>query len=94
MSTILLAGGAGYIGSHTAVELLNAGYEVVVADNFSNSSPEAIRRVEKITGKQLSFMSLISRITQSSLKYSRRIKSMLSSILLDLKQSGSLFRSR
>ena len=51
MSTILLAGGAGYIGSHTAVELLNAGYEVVVVDNFSNSSPEAIRRVEKITGK-------------------------------------------
>ncbi len=51
MSTILLAGGAGYIGSHTAVELLNAGYEVVVADNFSNSSPEAIRRVEKITDK-------------------------------------------
>ncbi len=51
MHTILLAGGAGYIGSHTAVELLNAGYEVIVADNFYNSSPEAIRRVEKITGK-------------------------------------------
>ena len=51
MATILLAGGAGYIGSHTAVELLNAGYDVVVADNYSNSSPEAIRRVEKITGK-------------------------------------------
>ena len=51
MSTILLAGGAGYIGSHTAVELLNAGYEVIVADNYSNSSPEAIRRVEKITNK-------------------------------------------
>ncbi|MBR3665876.1 MAG: UDP-glucose 4-epimerase GalE [Ruminococcus sp.] len=51
MATILLAGGAGYIGSHTAVELLGAGYDVVVADNFANSSPEAIRRVEKITGK-------------------------------------------
>ena len=51
MSAILLAGGAGYIGSHTAVELLNAGYDVVVADNYSNSSPESIRRVEKITGK-------------------------------------------
>ena len=49
MATVLLAGGAGYIGSHTAVELLNAGYDVVVADNYSNSSPEAIRRVEKIT---------------------------------------------
>ena len=58
MSTILLAGGAGYIGSHTAVELLNAGYEVVVADNFSNSSPEAIRRVEKITDKTVKLYEL------------------------------------
>jgi len=58
MSTILLAGGAGYIGSHTAVELLNAGYDVVVADNFSNSSPEAIRRVEKITGKTVKLYEL------------------------------------
>lgn len=58
MSTILLAGGAGYIGSHTAVELLNAGYKVVVADNFSNSSPEAIRRVEKITGKTVKLYEL------------------------------------
>ncbi|MBO5163662.1 MAG: UDP-glucose 4-epimerase GalE [Ruminococcus sp.] len=51
MSTVFLAGGAGYIGSHTAVELLNAGYDVIIADNYSNSSPEAVRRVEKITGK-------------------------------------------
>ncbi len=51
MSNILLAGGAGYIGSHTAVELLNSGYSVIVADNYSNSCPEAIKRVEKITGK-------------------------------------------
>ena len=48
---ILLTGGAGYIGSHTAVELLNEGYEVVVADNFSNSSPKALDRVKQITGK-------------------------------------------
>ena len=53
MSKILLAGGAGYIGSHTAVELLEAGYEVVIADNYSNSCPESIKRVEKITGKQV-----------------------------------------
>lgn len=53
MATVLLAGGAGYIGSHTAVELLNAGYDVIVADNFSNSSPESIRRVEQITGKHI-----------------------------------------
>lgn len=49
---ILLTGGAGYIGSHTAVELYSAGYEVVIADNFSNSSPEVINRLETITGKR------------------------------------------
>ncbi|MCQ2458813.1 MAG: UDP-glucose 4-epimerase GalE [Ruminococcus sp.] len=53
MSTILLAGGAGYIGSHTAVELINSGYDVVVADNYSNSCPEAVKRVEEITGKSV-----------------------------------------
>ena len=53
MSTILLAGGAGYIGSHTAVELLEAGYDVVIADNYSNSCPESIKRVEEITGKSV-----------------------------------------
>ncbi len=53
MKKILLAGGAGYIGSHTAVELLNSGYEVIIADNYSNSCPEAVRRVEKITGKSI-----------------------------------------
>ena len=49
--TILVTGGAGYIGSHTLVELLNDGYEIIVIDNFSNSSPEALRRVSQITGK-------------------------------------------
>jgi UDP-glucose 4-epimerase len=48
--TILVTGGAGYIGSHTCVELIEAGYIVVVIDNLSNSSPEALNRVEKITG--------------------------------------------
>ena len=52
---ILLAGGAGYIGTHTAVELLNARHNVVVLDDYSNSCPEAIKRVEKITGKTVSF---------------------------------------
>lgn len=47
---VLLAGGAGYIGSHTAVSLIEAGHEVVIVDNYSNSSPEAVRRIEKITG--------------------------------------------
>jgi len=49
----LLTGGAGFIGSHTCVALLNAGHEVVVLDNYRNSSPEALRRVEKITGKKV-----------------------------------------
>ncbi len=53
--SILVAGGAGYIGSHTCVELLNAGYDVVVVDNLYNSSEEALRRVEKITGKKVTF---------------------------------------
>lgn len=53
MSTILLAGGAGYIGTHTAVELLNAGYDVIVVDNYSNSSPEVINRIKRITGKMI-----------------------------------------
>lgn len=50
---VLLAGGAGYIGSHTAVELLNAGHQVVIVDDYSNSSPEAVHRIEKITGKRV-----------------------------------------
>jgi UDP-glucose 4-epimerase len=50
---ILVTGGAGYIGSHTCVELLNAGHEIVVFDNFSNSHPEALRRVQTITGRTL-----------------------------------------
>lgn len=49
--SILVTGGAGYIGSHTCVELLEAGYDIVVVDNFSNSKPEALRRVKEITGK-------------------------------------------
>ena len=55
-STILVTGGAGYIGSHTCVELLNAGYDVVVIDNLSNSSPEALKRVEAITHKSVTFI--------------------------------------
>lgn len=50
---VLVTGGAGYIGSHTCVELLNAGHDVVVFDNFSNSNPESLVRVKKITGKDL-----------------------------------------
>lgn len=51
--TILLAGGAGYIGSHTAVQMLNEGHKIIVVDNFSNSNPEVINRIEKITNNKV-----------------------------------------
>jgi UDP-glucose 4-epimerase len=52
---ILVTGGAGYIGSHTCLELLNAGFDVVVLDNFNNSKLESIKRVEKLTGRSIVF---------------------------------------
>lgn len=55
---ILVTGGAGYIGSHTCVELLNAGYEIIVIDNLSNSSLESLKRVRQITGKSFQFYKL------------------------------------
>ncbi|MBR4318492.1 MAG: UDP-glucose 4-epimerase GalE [Oscillospiraceae bacterium] len=55
MSKILVTGGAGFIGSHTCVEFLDSGYEIVVLDNLSNSKEEAIRRIEQITGKSVTF---------------------------------------
>lgn len=54
--TILVTGGAGYIGSHTCIELLNAGYKVVIVDNFCNSKPEVINRIQKITGKTVTLL--------------------------------------
>ncbi|MBQ4275961.1 MAG: SDR family NAD(P)-dependent oxidoreductase, partial [Lachnospiraceae bacterium] len=53
--SILVTGGTGYIGSHTVVELLNAGYEIVVVDNLCNSSKKCLDRVKEITGKTVSF---------------------------------------
>jgi UDP-glucose 4-epimerase len=52
---VLVTGGAGYIGSHTTIELLQAGYEIIIIDNFSNSKPESIRRIKEITGKDFQF---------------------------------------
>jgi UDP-glucose 4-epimerase len=54
--SILVTGGAGYIGSHTCVQLLEAGYDVVIYDNLSNSKPEAVRRIQEITGKTVEFV--------------------------------------
>ena len=55
MKKILITGGAGYIGSHTAVELWNAGMEPIILDDFSNSQEEVLDRLEEITGKQFIF---------------------------------------
>src|SRR6478752_3317103 len=56
MPTVLLTGGTGYIASHTCVELVNAGYDTILFDNFCNSSPVVIDRIEKIVGKRLVFV--------------------------------------
>ena len=53
--SILVTGGAGYIGSHTCVELLDAGKDIIIVDNFSNSKPEALERIKKITNKDFKF---------------------------------------
>ena len=52
---VLLTGGAGFIGSHTCVELLESGHEAVIVDNFSNSKPEVLNRIKRITGKDVKF---------------------------------------
>lgn len=56
MTTVLVTGGAGYIGSHTCVELLGSGYDVVVVDNLCNSKPESLRRVQELAGRSLAFV--------------------------------------
>ncbi len=56
MKTILTTGGAGYIGSHTVIELIKAGYKAVIVDNLSNSKIEAVKRVEKIVGEKIPFI--------------------------------------
>ena len=56
MKTILVTGGAGYIGSHTVLQLLEKGFEVIVLDNLSNASQISLRRVEEITGKSITFI--------------------------------------
>lgn len=55
MSTVLVTGGAGFIGSHTSVELLNAGYDIIILDNFVNSKSESLKRIKELTGKDFKF---------------------------------------
>ena len=69
---VLLAGGAGYIGSHTAVELLESGYDVVIADNYSNSNPEAVYRVERMTGKRVALYEADVRDNEKMLEIMKR----------------------
>lgn len=77
--TILVTGGAGYIGSHTVVELLNKGYDVVVADNFSNSCEESVKRVEKITGKSVKLynVDVRDRVAMSNLFMENKIDAVI-----------------
>lgn len=75
---ILVTGGAGYIGSHTVVELLARGHEVVVLDNLCNGSEEALRRVERITGKDLDFVKAMFAIARCLTKSFHSTKSMRS----------------
>lgn len=55
MSSVLVTGGAGFIGSHTSVELLNAGYDIIILDNFVNSKPESLKRIKELTDKDFKF---------------------------------------
>jgi UDP-glucose 4-epimerase len=79
MSTILVTGGAGYIGSHTVIELLNAGHQVVVVDSLVNSSAEALVRVERITGRKLAFhhLDLLDRVGLEQVFHSATIDAVI-----------------
>ena len=59
--SILITGGAGFIGSHTCVELLNAGYDIIILDNFVNSKPESLKRIKELSGKDFKFYEEIGR---------------------------------
>jgi len=76
---ILVTGGAGYIGSHTCVQLLNAGYEIIVLDNLSNSKPESVKRISEITGKSFEFIKgdLLDRELLDDLFKKHRIESVI-----------------
>jgi len=72
----LITGGAGYIGSHTLIELSDAGYDFIVYDNLSNSSEESIKRVEKIINKKITFI-------QGDIRDKQKLKEVLESYDID-----------
>ena len=76
---ILVTGGAGYIGSHTCVELLNVGYEIIVVDNLCNSSEKALKRVQEITGKKLTYynVDLLDKSALGNIFEKERIESVI-----------------
>ena len=71
---ILVTGGAGYIGSHTCVELLNSGYDVTVIDNLCNANPKSLKRVEAITGRKSNSTRETYGTRRSCGKFSRKMK--------------------
>ena len=87
---ILLTGGAGYIGSHTIIELDKAGHSVVVVDNLVNSKPEALNRVAKIIGKTVPFVEADIRDRQAMDKLLPTTRLTLLSTLQDLKPLANL----
>lgn len=92
--TVLVTGGMGYIGSHTCVELLEQGMDVVVIDNLVNSSEKAKERIEEITGNALTFYKADVRDRKSSTRYSPHTISTALSTLPGLKPSASRWKSR
>lgn len=90
---ILITGGAGYIGSHTCIELLNNNYKIIVVDNLSNSSIESLNRVKEITGKQFEFYkeSVLNREKMNEIFWKIILKRLY--ISLDLKQWGIYYNS-
>ncbi len=91
---ILITGGAGYIGSHTCIELLNNNYKIIVVDNLSNSSIESLNRVKEITGKQFKFYneSVLNREKMNEIFWKITLKQLF--ILLASKQLGNLLQFR
>ena len=91
---ILVTGGAGYIGSHTVVELMQEGHEVVIVDNFYNSKPEALDNITKITGKRPAFYEVDCCDEEAMEKVFQNIKLMVLFILQVIKLLVSLFKNQ